>query len=125
MLLADVAFRAPRVENYDEENSDHAWLIDVYRLEEERLVMCVRTAKYLEVLRKYYDCNVHDRSFMVSDLVLHKKQKTYGMHKLSSPWEGPYMVKVVTRPRSYRLCDLNEVDIPNSWHIDILRHFYP
>jgi hypothetical protein len=41
--------------------------------------------KYLEGLRKYYNRNVHDRSFMVGDLVLHRKQKTDGMHKLSSP----------------------------------------
>ena len=51
---------------------------------------------------------------MVGDLVLRKKQKTKGMHKLSSPWEGPFIVKVVTRPGSYRLCDMDEVDIPNS-----------
>jgi hypothetical protein len=34
------------------------------------------------------------------------------------------MVKVVTRPTSYRLCDLDGVDIPNPWHIDHLRPFY-
>jgi hypothetical protein len=33
------------------------------------------------------------------------------------------MVKVVTRPTSYRLCDLDGVDVLNSWHIDHLRRF--
>ena len=48
VLLADIAFRAPRVENYNEENSDQAWLIELDNLEEERLVLCVWTVKYLD-----------------------------------------------------------------------------
>ena len=50
VLPADVAFRAPRVENYNEENSDQAWLIEVDSLEEEHLAMCVWMAKYLDGL---------------------------------------------------------------------------
>ena len=75
ILLADITFRAPRVENYNEEISDQAWLIEVDSLEEERLVTCVRTTKYLDGLRRY-NRNVNDRFFVVGDLVLHRKQKT-------------------------------------------------
>ena len=50
VLPADVAFRAPRVENYNVENSDQARLIEVDSLEEVRLVIYVRTAKYLDGL---------------------------------------------------------------------------
>jgi hypothetical protein len=85
ILPADVTFRAPRVEHYDEENSDRAQLDDVNCLEEEHLVTYVRMAKYLDGLRRYYNCNVNDRFFMIGDLVLHRKQKMDGMHKLSSP----------------------------------------
>jgi hypothetical protein len=48
VLATNIAFRAPRVENYNEENSNQAWLIEVDSLEEERLVSCVRTVKYLD-----------------------------------------------------------------------------
>jgi len=58
VLPADVAFQAPRIENYDEENNDHARQDDVDRLEEKWLVTCVRTAKYLDSLRKYYNRNI-------------------------------------------------------------------
>ena len=85
VLPADVAFQAPRVEHYDKENSDRARANDINRLEEDRLVTCVRKTKYLDSLRRYNNCNVNDRFFMVEDLVLHRKQKTEGMHKLSSP----------------------------------------
>ena len=125
VLPADVAFRAPRVENYNEENSDQAWLVELDILEEEHLVTYVRIAKYLDGLRKYYNRNVNDQFFVVGDLVLCRKQITDGMHKLSSPWEGPFIVKAVTQPGSYRLCDMDKRDVPNSWHINLLRHFYP
>ena len=125
ILPANVAFWAPRVENYNEENSDLARLIEVDSLEEERLVTYVRMAKYLDGLRRYYNHNVNNQFFVVGDLVLRRKLKTDGMHKLSSPWEGHFIVKAVTRPGSYRLCDMDERDILNSWHIDLIRHFYP
>ena len=125
ILPADIVFRAPRVENYNEENSNLAWLVEVDSLDEECLVTYVWTGKYLEGLQRYYNCNVNHRFFVVGDLVLRRKQKTDGMNKLSSPWEGPFIVKVVTPPGSYRLCDMDERDVPNSWHIDLLRCFYP
>ena len=103
ILPVDIAFRAPRVGNYDEEQAVVVWTEDVNRTEEEHLITCVRTTKYLEGLRRYYNRNIKDRSFAVGDLVLCRKQKTKGMHKLSSPWEGPYVIKEVTRPGSYRL----------------------
>jgi hypothetical protein len=125
ILPADVTFRAPRVENYDEEQAEAVRSEDVDRAEEECLITCVRTAKYLEGLRRYYNRNIKGRSFAVGDLVLRRKQKTEGLHKLSSPREGPYVVKEVTRPGSYRLSDLEGVDVPNSWHIKHLIRFYP
>ena len=85
ILPADIAFRAPRVEHYNEEQAAAVRTEDVDRAEEERLITCIRTAKYLEGLRKYYNRNIKGRSFAVGDLVLRRKQKTEGMHKLSSP----------------------------------------
>ena len=125
ILPADVAFRAPRVENYDEEQAVAIRIEDVDRAEEERLITYVHIAKYLEGLRRYYNRNIKGHSFAIGDLVLCRKQKTKGMHKLSSPWEGPYVVKEVTRPGSYHLCDLDGIDVPNSWHIEHLIRFYP
>ena len=125
ILPADIAFRAPRVENYDEERAAAVQIEDVDRAKDEHLITCVRTAKYLEGLWRYYNRNIKGRSFAIGDLVLHRKQKTEGMHKLSSPWEGPYIIKEVTQPGSYRLCDLEGIDVSNSWHIEHLIRFYP
>ena len=111
ILLVDIAFRAPRVEHYDEEQAIAIRTEDVNKAKEERLITCIHTAKNLEGLQRYYNHNIKGRSFAVGDLVLHRKQKTKGMHKLSSPREGPYIVKEVTQPGSYRLCDLDGIDV--------------
>ena len=47
ILLANVTFRAPRVENYDEEQAAVVRTEDVDRAEEECLITCIRIAKYL------------------------------------------------------------------------------
>ena len=113
------------MENYNEEQAEAVRSEDVDRAEEECLITCIRTVKYLEGSRRYYNQNIKGCSFAVGDLVLRRKQRTEGLHKLSSPWEGPYVVKEVTRPGSYRLCDSEGVDVPNSWHIEHLMRFYP
>ena len=85
ILPADIAFRAPRVEHYDKEQAVAVWTEDIDRAEEEHLITYVRTAKYLEGLWRYYNHNIKGHSFAIGDLILCRKQKTKGMHKLSSP----------------------------------------
>jgi DNA gyrase/topoisomerase IV subunit B len=104
VLTADIAFQSPRVENHDEERSNEARELEVNCIEEQHLDTYARTTKYLEGLRRYYNRNVKDRFFVVGDLVLRRKQKIEGLHKLALHWEDSYMVKEVTRPTSYRLC---------------------
>ena len=85
ILPVDIDFRAPRVEHYNEEQATAIRTEDVDKAEEERLITCVRTAKYLEGLWRYYNRNIKGRSFAIGDLVLRRKKKAEWMHKLSSP----------------------------------------
>ena len=85
ILPANIAFQAPRVEHYNEEQAVAIRTEDIDRAKEECPITCIRTAKYLECLWRYYNHNIKGRSFAVGDLVLRRKQKTEGMHKLSSP----------------------------------------
>jgi hypothetical protein len=114
VLRDDIAFRSPRVENFDKDRSDESRELEVNCSEERRLDLCVRTAKYLAVLCKYYNKNVKERFFVVGDLVLKWNTNQDGMHKLSSPWEGPFEVTEVTQPTSYRLAYLDGTELPNS-----------
>jgi hypothetical protein len=66
----DIAFRSSCVENFDEDRSDEASELEVNCSEERWLDSYVRIAKYLAVLRRYYNKNVKERLFVVGDLVL-------------------------------------------------------
>jgi len=125
VLPFDVVFRSPRVVHFDQSSADHARKLEINCTEEKRLASYLRIAKYLEAMRRYYNKNVRDRSFVVGDLVLKWKTSQKGMHKVYTPWEGPFVVTEVTRPTSYRLAYLDGTSLPNSWHIDKLRRFYP
>jgi hypothetical protein len=47
------------------------------------------------------------------------------MHKLSAPWEGPFIVMEVIGPATYRLQWANGQGFLNIWNIEHLRRFYP
>jgi hypothetical protein len=124
ILPADVIWESPAVEQYDEGISEDSRRVDINGLEEARCAALVQSARYLEVIRRYHDRNVKERSFNVGDLVLHRIQNTEGLHKLSSPWEGPFTIANVTGPGSYRLQALEGEDISNSWNVDQLCRVY-
>ena len=94
-------------------------------MEEHRLAASIQHARYEQQLRRYHDKNVRQRDFNIGDLVLRRIQKTEGLHKLSSPWEGPFIVTRVIRPGTYKLMREDGVEIPNVWNIEHLIRFYP
>jgi hypothetical protein len=112
------------VEQYDEGISEDNRRVDIDGLEEARCAALVQSVRYLEGIRCYHDRNVKESSFNVGDLVLRRIQNTEGLHKLSSPWEGPFSIAKVTGPSSYRLHTLEGDNISNSWNIDQLCQFY-
>jgi hypothetical protein len=124
ILPANVMWDSPVVEQYDEGISEDSRRVDIDGLEEAHCAALVQSARYLEGIRRYHDRNVKERSFNVGDLVLHHIQNTKGLHKLSSPWGGPFTVAKVTGPGSYRLQTLEGEDVSNSWNIDQLCRFY-
>jgi hypothetical protein len=118
ILPVEIMWDSPAVEQYDEGISEDSRRVDIDGLEEARYAALVQSAKYLEGIRRYHDRNVKERSFNVGDLVLRRIQNTEGLHKLSSPGEGPFTVAKVTGPGSYRLQTLEGEDISNSWNVD-------
>jgi hypothetical protein len=85
----------------------------------------MRQARHDQQLCRYHDHNFKETSFNVGDLVLRRIQKTDGMHKLSAPWEGPFIITEVISPSTYRLQWGDEQGVPNPWNVEHLRLFYP
>jgi hypothetical protein len=110
---------------YNEGEANEARQLELDSVEEARYYALVQLACYLQGIWRYHDRNIKERSLSIGDLVLHRVQDESGLHKLNSRWEGPFIVKRVTRPGSYRLQHPNDQDVPNSWNIQHLRWFYP
>jgi hypothetical protein len=125
VLPTDVAFRAPRIKFYEEGEADQTRCIDLDSLEEQRLAVVMRQARHDQQLRCYHDCNIKETSFNVGDLVLRRIQKTNGMHKVSAPWEGPFIITEVISLSTYRLQWGDRQGVPNPWNVEHLRRFYP
>ena len=95
VLPFDVQFDAPRVVAYDEEDAEEALEDSLDTLDEARDIALARTTVYQQNLRNYHGHRLRTRSFMVGDLVLRLKQKK--VHKLASPWEGPFIITEIGR----------------------------
>jgi hypothetical protein len=125
VLPTDLIFGAPRLTFENIAKAEATRLEDIDVLEEERLNTVIQSARYQQSLRRYHDKVVRHRSFAVGDLVLRRILTGEGCHKLSPLWEGPFIVLEVTRPGSYRLTQMDDTEVGNTWNIEHLRKFYP
>ena len=124
VLPVEVQFNAPRVEAYNEEESNIALIEANDLIDEARDIALVRAAVYQQNLRNYHSRRVRPRSFSKGDLVLRLKQN--GHLKLEPPWEGPYLVTEVLPGGAYKLQEVaTGVKYSNPWNVAQLRRFYP
>ena len=134
VLPADIEHDSPRVTQYTEAEVQEARQNDVDLLEEARELALSRSAIYQQNLRRYHSRKVCPRVFREGDLVLRLVQRTTGMHKLSPPWEGPFIVSKALHNDSYYLIDAkpqekNKADRSGEeskrpWNVALLRPFY-
>jgi hypothetical protein len=82
----------------------------------------MHSTRYQQTLRWYQARKIRRRDFDEGDLVLRLRQDNRVRHKLSPPWEGPYVIVKVLKPVTYKLA--NE-ELTNAWNIQQLRCFYP
>ena len=94
-------------------------------MDEARDVALLHYALYQQSLRRYQAQRVRRRDLNKGELVLRLRQDNRGRHKLSPPWEGPYIVAEVFKPSTYKLANENGEVFTNAWNIQQLRRFYP
>ena len=81
-------------------------------------VALLRLAKYQQALRRYHSRRVRGRAFNIEDLVLCLVQSNKNHHKLSPPWDGPYVIVEVLRPGTYKLRTIDGKVFINAWNIE-------
>jgi hypothetical protein len=95
VLPTDIDYGSPRVQAYTEEGNQAALEDAIDQLDEARDVALMRCAKYQQALRHNHERNVRPCEFHVGDLVLRRVQGNTDKHKLSPPWEGPFIIHEV------------------------------
>ena len=134
VLPTDIVHDSPRVTLYTEAKVKEARENDVDLLEEARELALSRSAIYQQNLRRYHSRKINPRVLREGDLVLRLVQRTAGMHKLSPPWEGPFIVSKALHNDAYYLIDAQEPEknkmdksgeeTKRSWNVALLRPFY-
>jgi hypothetical protein len=125
ILPTDLEYRSPRVRGYDEGTNQQAREDSLDQLDEARTVALMHSARYQQALRRYQARKIRRRDFSEGDLVLRLCQDNQGRHKLSPPWEEPYVVVKVLKPGTYKLANEDGEELTNAWNIQQLRRFYP
>jgi hypothetical protein len=134
VLPTDVIHDAPRVVLYTEEEAKVARENAVDLLEEAREITLSRTAVYQQNLKRYHAQKVNPRRFEEGDLVLRLWKGTEGRHKLTPPWEGPFIVSRALHNDAYYLIDAQAPkkdkadrsgeETKRPWNIALLCPFY-
>jgi hypothetical protein len=103
VLPTDVDYGSLRVRAYTQEGNHVALEDAIDQLDEVRDVALLLSAKYQQALQRCHERNVHSREFHIRVLVLRQVQGSKDRHKLSPPWEGPFIIHKVLRPGTYKI----------------------
>jgi hypothetical protein len=125
ILPTDLEYGSPRTKAYTDQSNQASREDSLDQLEEARDKALLHSARYQQSLRCYHARGVRSRDLQVGDLVLRLRQDARGRHKLTPPWEGPFVIAKVLKPGTYKLANSQGEVYNNAWNIQQLRHFYP
>jgi transposase InsO family protein len=125
ILPTDLEYGSLRTKAYDDRSNQASREDSLDQLEEARDVALLHSARYQQSLRRYHARRVRPRGLQVGDLVLRLRQDARGRHKLTPPWEGPFIIAKILKPGTYKLANDRGEVYSNAWNIQQLRHFYP
>jgi hypothetical protein len=113
ILPTDLEYGSPRARAYDDQSNRANREDSLDQLEEARDMALLHSR------------GVRSRDLQVGDLVLRLRQDARGRHKLTPPWEGPFVIAKVLKPGTYKLANSQGEVYSNAWNIRQLRRFYP
>jgi hypothetical protein len=125
ILPTDLEYSSPRARAYDDKSNQTNREDSLDQLEEARDMALLHSARYQQSLRRYHARGVRSRDLQVGDLVLRLRQDARERHKLTPPWEGPFIIAKTLKPGTYKLTNSQGEVYSNAWNIRQLRRFYP
>ncbi|VFQ79595.1 unnamed protein product [Cuscuta campestris] len=123
---AEVVIPTRREMDYDPEVNERNQAVELNFVEERRDEAWIRAENYRRQVKSYFDSKVKPRAFQVGDYVLRKREKSQPTKggKLAKKYEGPYIIKAVVRPGTYKLVTPKGKKIDRTWNVEHLVKFY-
>ena len=106
VISAEVHMASHRVKKYQAKENEEQLRLNLDLIDEVRMDVEQRTARYKNLMARQYDAMVKPKHFNIGDLIpkrvtLATRNLAYG--KLGPNWEGPYRVINCKRQGSYYL----------------------
>jgi hypothetical protein len=117
ILPTDLEYGSPRTKAQDDRSNRTNREDSLDQLEEARDMALLHSARYQQSLRRYHARGVRSRDLQVGDLVLRLRQDARGRHKLTPPWEGPFIIAKILKPGTYKLANSQGEVYSNAWNI--------
>ncbi|GAV74365.1 hypothetical protein CFOL_v3_17845 [Cephalotus follicularis] len=127
MILVEIGVHSPKVVHFNEAHNEEGLrnLLDL--VEELRDKGAIKVVAYQQRVSRYYNKRVNPKPLREGDLVLRNAKiadPTDTRGKLAPNWEGPYKVKRVFRPGTFKLETLGGRKILRAWNAEHLRKYY-
>lgn len=126
LLPVEVGSPSFRLLHFEEQTNTEGLRTNMEFLDEVRDDAVRRMEIYKEKTKTFFARKTRLRSFDEGDLVLRAAEASDPRHtgKLMPKWEGPYKVKHVLNPGTYKLQRMDGTDVNNTWNGEKLRKFY-
>ena len=127
MILVEIRVPSLRRETYNQEENFALQRYKLDLLKEKLDLVALKIASYKRQFEKYFNSKVKEMRFKECDLVLRKinsNTKEISARVLGLNWEGPYIIKEVVRPGTYKLKWSDGSLVPRTWNAEHLRPYY-
>ena len=127
VIPAEIGLTSYRVENYTEDRNEKAMRLQLDLMDEVRVTVEQRLARYQNLMSKHYNSSVRHRDFQVGDLVLRRVMgvaKDPSQGKLGLNWEGPYRITSWQRNGTYQLETMDGRKFQHPWNTEHLWKYY-
>ena len=127
IIAAEVVLTSYRVSHHDGGRNEEGMHIQLDLLNEVKVTIEQRIARYQGLMEKHYNNKVRPCHFQVGDLVLKKVIRTTRrplQGKLCPNWEGPYKIIDCRKKGTYHLETLDGQRLHHPWNTEHLRKYY-
>ncbi|GJV34520.1 reverse transcriptase domain-containing protein [Tanacetum coccineum] len=126
VISAKIGMPTYRTIQLNEAQNEEEMRLNLDLIQERREAAAIQEAKYKKKVEQYYNKQVCPVSFRVGDFVYQRNEasRVENQGKLSSNWEGPYRVVEAYDNGSYKLCTMNDREVPHTWHAINLRNYF-